>query len=240
MIKNYLFTLCLFSFFLSYAQFQVLDDNGVPLPEGYVFNINTAEEDKATWKFSVRNTSDLEKIRIKLCCEELVNTTGDPFYLFFYTDYLHIHEVEEGECYLDEHDDDIMLVTDEDYELGMHNPEEGECRSWKFCVQQYDENDNKINEPFCFTYRYEPNLSINDIQLKNVNVYPTTIKNSFKVETTEQLALSIYNLSGKLVQEAIVNDNKKVLDLSQLSAQPYILNFINNKGQRYIKKITVE
>lgn len=239
MIRNYLFTtLCFFSFLVTHAQFKVVDNNGNQLPNGYTFITDTEDEKEAKFFFNViKDAPNSDKIYIRLCCKELTNTNGDPFYVFFPTDGIHIHSVKEGECY--DEGNELFEATDEGFEFGFHNPEAGVSKSWKFCLEHYDVENNRSKNSFCFTYKYDPNFSIKDAQLKNVNVYPTTIKNSFKVETSEQLGLSIYNLSGRLIKEEIVNDNK-VLDLSQLSAQPYILNFTNDKGQRYIKKITVQ
>ncbi|MDP0995690.1 hypothetical protein, partial [Klebsiella pneumoniae] len=64
---------------------------------------------------------------------------------------------------------------------------------WRFF--QVDENDNEIGESITYTYRFDPNLSVSDIENNlGVNLQNTIAENYLKIESVNPLGFEIFSL----------------------------------------------
>ncbi|MBU2938721.1 T9SS type A sorting domain-containing protein [Lacinutrix sp. C3R15] len=81
-------------------------------------------------------------------------------------------------------------------------------------------------------------LDVEDNTLQEITMYPNPVKNSlyFKGNITDDLNVSVYNVLGKQVLNAIVNQNQ-ALDVSNLNNGVYIIKFNNyNSTYKFVKQ----
>tara|TARA_R110002111_G_scaffold18_3_gene188 strand:+ start:53964 stop:54497 length:534 start_codon:yes stop_codon:yes gene_type:complete len=109
--------------------------------------------------------------------------------------------------------------------------------SWTFRFQAFDVNGNTLGTPLNVTYNYTPALSIDDSQLSTLEVYPTSVKNELSVNSTEDLTVDFFDLLGRNVKQANIVSGGDKINISDLSAQPYIVRFTNEEGESITKKI---
>lgn len=81
-------------------------------------------------------------------------------------------------------------------------------------------------------------LSLTSNSLDEISIYPNPVKNSlyFEGNMTEDLNVSVYNVLGKQVLNATVNQNQ-ALDVSKLNNGVYIIKFNNyNSTYKFVKQ----
>ena len=87
------------------------------------------------------------------------------------------------------------------------------------------------------THHYTNTSGVSDENLMGVSIYPnpTAGKLFVQLENTAIQSISIFDITGKLVQEDISLSQDKSIDLSLLETGVYIVEVLNNKGD-YQKK----
>lgn len=237
--KLLLLSLVLVSY-LSNAQFQVFDksDNS-QITEGQVFTFSEsdcASSDPCKFDFKVDNTS-AQDIYMKIFVDGLTGTNGNNFQLCF-----------AGQC-------DFNVALNASYPTNAAQISAGASNqfgnnfwnqnpagtatamSWTFRFQAFDAGGTEIGTPLTMTYNYNPALSIDDSDLVNVSVYPTSVKNELNVISNNDLTADFYTILGKRVKQVNVKSGDSKIDISDLSSQLYIVRFTNNEGKQALKKI---
>ena len=86
------------------------------------------------------------------------------------------------------------------------------------------------------------NLSTQEVGKNGFRIYE--INNSqfvIKSETNKtHLSAEVYDLSGKLIQTNTFKTNEAVLNLSLLPKGTYLLNILDNDGNKYSQKVIVK
>lgn len=88
-------------------------------------------------------------------------------------------------------------------------------------------------------YEYNPTLGVNDVVLKanSVKLYPNPLSDRLFIKSTEQIKnISIYNINGQLVKQAIETSNG--IDVSVLPPGLYMIQIItsnNSINQKFLK-----
>ncbi len=220
------------------AQFTVKDDNDNPIVDGQVVEFAQAGFPDGELKFFVTNTGS-NPIKTKIQFVSAVNADGSEMELCYGLCYTGITI---GNSY-PPGTDFIEILPGETTPQGNHflnNATDTSIIDYVFKFYEIDNSGNQIGNPLTMTYRYNPNLGVDDVSNLGVVVNSTIIKGSLDVSTTENMKMTVYNLLGKEVfmQNLTVGNNQ--IDFSNLSSQLYIVKFNNEKGSSKVFKIIVK
>jgi len=237
--KLLLLTLFLVAFVVK-AQYVIVDQNGDEITEGMIYETNSLEYDLAELQFYVTNNGS-DPINMRIEFVSAVNGNGDGFQLCF------------GECYIDldlgqtvpPTPGFIAIASGETTGEGNHyyNSNAGDGVSVQDYVFRYHETDNNgvdIGNSLTITYRYNPLLGTEDFNELNVNISSTIIETEMIVNSVEELDMKVYDLQGRLVKSQKLNNGQQLINMSDLSAQLYIVKFNNIDGASKTMKVLVK
>lgn len=71
----------------------------------------------------------------------------------------------------------------------------------------------------------------------SVKLFPNPTTNAVHIETSERLTLVVSNMTGKILQQTTV-DKEITIDVQALTAGIYFFQFQDNKGKRWVERIT--
>ncbi|MEE1897592.1 T9SS type A sorting domain-containing protein [Flavobacterium rakeshii] len=213
------------------AQITVTHD-GVPFENEEVFTYNTPGSEL---KILVTNTSQTETTYVKIRVDEVLNTTlgnntGNNVQFCIlgicYTG------VTAGVSYPP--NDIVVLAPNTSTEEADHfyssDPGNGEGPTqYSFTVLETDANGDPLNELVSFTYIYSPTAGVNDFEtLKNmgITVNNTVTNNSLNIDATVNATLQVYDINGKVVKTASIENGFQTIDLSSLNSAVYIAKFM--------------
>ena len=222
------------------AQYTVEDSDGNMILDGGVVTYNQVTYPEGSLDFFVNNTSGSETIRMKIEFVSAVNADGSLMELCFGLCYTGIVI---GESY-PPNADYVEILPGEQTLPGnhMYNADPGngtDVLEYVFRFYQIDTGGNEIGEDLTMTYRYDPLLSVADVNGLDVNVFSNSTSNEVTVEAQEELNLVIYDLQGRIVRNQKVNMGRSVINMSNLSSQMYVLHFENNRGISHTTKVVV-
>ncbi|HLU84332.1 MAG TPA: T9SS type A sorting domain-containing protein [Vicingaceae bacterium] len=81
--------------------------------------------------------------------------------------------------------------------------------------------------------------SITELNLANsISIYPNPTNGIFSVEADNMKSIEITSITGEIVQELVINNNKTTIDLTSFSSGIYFAKIITDKGSA-IKKIVL-
>lgn len=241
--KILLIALSFVSYF-SFAQFEVRKTSTDELiTDGQVLNFNESGcgySGDCNFKFKVTNTSGSD-IYMRIFVDAMTNTDGSNFQLCFAGVCLNSVTLNSG------YPSNAALIpagatNSAGNNFWNQNPSGSAAMSWTFRYQAYDAvGGNPIGTPLSVTYNYDPNLSSESFEKPlEVNVFPSVVTNEVNIVSQEQLKVEFYNLLGQNVKQVQIDSNNTVVNVSDLSAQPYILRMTNSNGATITKKIVVK
>ena len=104
-------------------------------------------------------------------------------------------------------------------------------------INAYDYSNNQAKWENHWKYVYETIDHISKNPIENTSIYPNPANELIRISPTDEYSeAAIYNLQGQLIWSDSIYNNQ--ISLSSIQEGTYILNLINNKGQRtYIKII---
>jgi len=113
------------------------------------------------------------------------------------------------------------------------------CYAWVIDVDEYCCNNSW--DPDCQSlYNYcataSGTLNIDDIEFKNIVVYPNPTTSTLNIRTTLDITYTLYDFMGKLIVE---NSKERTIDMSSLANGVYFLS-IEHHGTQFNKKIVKE
>lgn len=245
MKKTSLLFALLFLAGIASAQFTVEDYNGVPILDGDVRGVNTTDPAIATLYFWINNESTTDDILIKIKQESITNSDGSSYQFCF--GMLCIFDVQEGQVYPA---DGIPIMipaggTNPQYDK-FQTENEGDGTNypidyvWKFF--QVDEDDNEIGESITFTYRYDPLLSVNDLEAANLGVilHNTIAARTLRVESINTLMFEIFNLNGQMINTDHISSGISDINTSNLNAGVYFIRFTDGSNNTSTMKFVVK
>lgn len=240
MKKTLLFLGLVLAAFSANAQFEVRDksDDSI-VTDGQTISFSEAGcgySDPCNWKFKVTNTST-ENIYMRIFVDNLVGTDGSLFQLCFAGVCLNNVTLNSGYP-----NTAAMIAPGATNSAGnnfwnQNAPTTTTPMSWSLRFQAFNASGTAIGTPLNVTYNFDPSLSINESSLATLNVYPTNTKNELNVNSNENLTADFYDLLGKNIKQVNIVSGDNTIDISDLSAQPYIIRFTNEEGNSIIKKI---
>tara|TARA_R110002033_G_scaffold165693_2_gene203680 strand:- start:20026 stop:20757 length:732 start_codon:yes stop_codon:yes gene_type:complete len=240
MKKKLLFMSLFLISFVSFAQFEVRDKSDDSLlTDGQIVSFSEAGceyADPCNFKFKVINTSS-EDFYMKIFVDNLTGTDGSDFQLCFATVCLNSIELNSGYP-----STAALISAGSTNSIGNNFWNQNDSAtttpmSWTFRFQQLDASGNNTGTPLSVTYNFNPSLSIDNSELSSLEVYPTSVKNELNVSSNEDLSVEIYDLLGRSVKQTNIISGGDTIDISDLSAQPYIIRFTNEFGDTITKKI---
>ena len=237
--KLLLLTLLLVAFVVK-AQYVIADENGNEFFDGMVYETGSLEYDEAELQFYVTNNGS-EQINMRIEFVSAVNGNGNGFQLCF------------GQCYIDlvigqtvpPTPGFIAIASGETTGIGNHfyneNPGNGtDIQDYVFRYYETDDDGVDIGNSLSITYRYNPLLGTEDFNELNVNISSTIIESEMIVNTIEELEMEVYDLQGRLVKNQRLNIGQQIINMSDLSAQLYIVKFNNVEGASKTMKVLVK
>ncbi len=100
-----------------------------------------------------------------------------------------------------------------------------------------NEDSNVVNNTLISTC--DVHVDIENYLAEEIKVYPVPSNGVFNIDIKEELHLIIYDQTGRPVLNQVVNGSA-VIDLTKNAAGLYLMNFINNKGENYTRRVVVE
>jgi len=226
------------SFSLS-AQYIVQDLDGNPIEDGDVISFGTVLAPDAFIKFKVTNQG-ATAINTRIEFVSASNADGSQFELCYGLCYTGLTI---GESYPPGSD---FIVIEPGMSTGQgnhfYNADAGDGTQiidYVFRFYETDGSGTDIGNSLTFTYRYDPVLGVNDNQLK-IAVASTVISGELAIDVQEDLALAVYDLNGRVVKNIQLEAGQRSINMSDLSAQMYMLHFTNNKGVSQVTKVIVK
>lgn len=226
--------------FAAHAQFEVKDksDNSI-VTDGQTINFSEAGcayADPCNWKFEVTNTSS-EDFYMRIFVDNLVGTDGSDFQLCFAG--VCLNSVTLGNGYPST---PALIASGATNSAGNNFWNQNDSStttpmSWTLRFQAFDASGAEIGTPLSVTYNFDPTLSVDDSVLSTLEIYPTDAKNTLNVSSNENLTANFYDLLGRSVKQVNIVSGDNTIDISELSAQPYIIRFTNEEGESITKKI---
>jgi hypothetical protein len=243
MIKKLLSLTLILTTYFSHAQFDViyLSDNSIVTDgQNYTFaDSSCAYADPCNFKFAVANTS-AQDIYVRIVVDGIVNNTGANFQLCFAS--ICLSNISLNAAYPSTAAF-IPVGTTNDMGNSMWNlnpPRTTTPMSWTFRFQAFDASDNEVGTPTSMTYNYQPTLSSEVSEISSLKVFPTNVQNELNISVDENVSAVFYDLSGRVVKEIRVLPGNQKTDVSDLSAQIYVVRFKNSQGLKSVVKIVKE
>ncbi|WP_339625198.1 hypothetical protein [uncultured Winogradskyella sp.] len=150
------------------------------------------------WKFKVINTSATD-IYMKIFVDNMTNTDGTNFQLCFAN--VCLNSISTGSGY----PNTAALITPGETNVAgnslwnQHPTGTLDAMSWTFRYQAFDAAGNEIGTPLSITYNYNINLSIEEANVTQVDIYPTNVKEELTITSNEVLNAEIFNILGAKV-----------------------------------------
>jgi len=192
--------------------------------------------------FKVRNIGSTTT-NVWVRCQDLVNNNGTQFQLCFGAECL--DGVVVGQVYPSV---GVVLAPNEtngNFDHFLNNNAGNAVFPLDFVFKFFQTNQAtqggaEVGNSFIVTYRYNPNLStdeINQLQTSCVIVKSTIVENELVLDVLKSTTMSIYDLNGKMVYNSKLNYGIQTIDVSDFSSGVYVINFTNAEGNSSNKKI---
>ena len=230
------------SFAIANAQYTVADRAGNVLADGDVIEYGTTQYPDASYEFYVTNNNPSNEIYTRIEFVSATSGKGDGFELCY------------GECITGLSIGQTVPPVPEVLPIGVgettlegnhfFNGDPGNGSSnldFVFAFHQYESNGTtEIGTPLTFTYRYNPTLGVNETRIVKLKVQSTVVSNQLVLTVNEPVSMIIYDLRGRAVKQANFEIGRQEVNMSDLSAQAYILQFKNEQGATQTTKIVVQ
>lgn len=109
-----------------------------------------------------------------------------------------------------------------------------------FKFYQVDNSGNEIGSSLTYTYRYDPNMGIQENGKMQVSVYPTVVEDMMVVNSNEEMKMDIYSLLGNKIKSIQLPRGENQVNMTGLASQVYLVRFENQNGDTLTKKVIVK
>lgn len=227
------------------AQYTVTDDVGNIISNGDIIEYGvygTPGSKDGSLDFFVTNDNPSQTIYTRIEFVAAVNADGSLFELCYG---LCLTGLEVGQT-VPSVPETLAIAVGETTMEGNHfqnfDPgNEVDVLDYIFAFHQYEADGvTEIGTPLTFTYRYDPLLSVKDNKTVNLTLHSTIVRDELVLDVNEAVHLTVYNLLGKKVKEVQLETGRQQVNMSNLSAQPYLLQFTNKSGATKIEKVVVQ
>jgi hypothetical protein len=235
-MKKILFILTLITFANLNAQLVVTKGDNTVITDNQVIGFSVTGT-ASQLDYKLKNTSNQE-IYAKIRCTELVNTNGTNFQFCFDVCY---NEVTAGQTYpfgAGAPPYDTIAANSTNFAgYNFKNLNSSSPADYKFRFFQVDASGIQIGTPINMIYRYDPNLSIEEIEKVNslksmgINLQNNAVTNEMAFQNTQSAKMNVYDMNGKIVLRSNLNSGNQIIDVSYLNNGIFMVNFSNEVGQ---------
>jgi len=231
-----------FCYFLGNSQMVVKKYDGTVINDGDVFTYNTIDEDPASLKFRVHNTSTTESILAKIECTSISNSDGNLFEFCF-----------GGNCFYSVFKGLMNPIDGPGYMIGPGSNSGDFDHFWnkkaesttgdypmdyQFKIFMVDPLGNETGDPVNITYRYAGALAVNDVNHQNIATIKNTVVNDvLTLESKIDTIIQIVDISGKVLHTSKIVKGNNEINLRNLTPGMYIVNIANATGKMISSKI---
>lgn len=219
------------------AQFSVETHDGDPIVDGQTVFFNVTTYPEASLDFYVFNDSATE-INMKVEFVSATNTDGSGMEICF------------GECYTGTSPGtsypigDVVVIQPGTTQTSngdhFYNSDPGngsDALEYEFRFYQVDGGGNQIGDDLSFTYVYDPLLSVGDANALEAAIYPTVTNSDVTVEVKESVAVTVYDVQGRLVKQTSLEAGRQTLSLADLRSNIYLVQLVDNNGRKKTVKV---
>lgn len=234
-MKRNLFLVFVFATVMASAQFTVETHGGDPIVDGQTVTYGTLN---AELGFYVNNESATEEIYMRIEFVSAVNYDGVDMQLCFGLCY---DPIAVGDIYPLGGGVVTILPGENQNQEGdkflNYNDGGGNLIDYNFRFIQVDGGGNEIGEDLTFTYRYDPNLGLNDSNMLNAQIASTNVKDQLVVSAAEDIQIELFDIQGRRVVNQKLSSGTTNVNVSNLPAQMYVVKLTDNQGATQITKI---
>lgn len=231
-MKKILTLLGLFLTTAVFAQFSLEKHSGEPLVDGQTDTYGVYGYGAAELDFYVNNLSTTDQIFMKIEFVSAVNDDGSGVEVCF------------GLCYSNlvigtSYPPGTEVVTIEpgqnqgfpgDHIVNLSDGG-GDPIEYVFRWYQVDANGTEFGDDLSITYRYDPNLGLNDLEV-DAFALSTNVTQYLPVQINEQVQMTLFDLQGRRISETSLASGMHQISVGHLSSQMYLAILENDKGQR--------
>lgn len=234
--KSLLF--CLLAVFVStlaQSQYSIVDSDGNPINDGdVIIKGSTAEADAL--KFYVTNDSGAT---IRSTIEYVSSDVGGNFQVCYGGQCY--DPVTTGNSYPPVSSPQVIepsATTGEGNKMFYNEVDDPQLSNHVFRFYLVNEDGDDIGGDLTFTYRYNPELGLDDVASQlGITVTSTVVSNSISLTSQEDATMQIFDINGRLLQTSNIAIGSQEINLSGLSSQLYIVNFEGASGKKQAIKI---
>lgn len=97
----------------------------------------------------------------------------------------------------------------------------------------------EVGASITFTYRYSPTLGVaaNALENAGINAKSTLVNSQFEFDATSNGSAEMYDINGRMVRTLHFVSGYNSVDVSNLNAGVFILNFTNEEGKKAALKV---
>lgn len=207
-----------------------------------VLTYNSIGGNAAEFKFNINNTTTSD-IKVKIRIMRIINTNGTLLQFCFAGSCL--TGVTEGIAYptVNSYTPIIPTMGNNGNFDHFRNDDPGNGTStveYVLKFYQVDNSGNEIGNSITCTYRYDPLLAtvgFNSLDKLGVQLSSTLVENKLDIISKEPIQLFFYNITGKKVKNTHLISGANSIEVNNLVSGIYLLNFINEKGNKATAKI---
>lgn len=225
------------------AQFSVKDGDGNVINDGDIIEFGTTTYPDAELAFFVTNEGS-ENIYSRVEYISQTNAIDPKFEQLCYGVECYFN-IEIGSTVPPANMEAVEIEPGETTGMGNHfysndmgdDPNENVDFTFTFKLYEDGNSTSEVGETLTLTYRYNPLLSVNDVQQVNLSLISTIVTDQIEMDINEPVQVQLYDYQGRLIKQQKFEVGKHYMNISDLSAQPYLIRFKNEGGAVKTSKI---
>ncbi|UPT72207.1 MAG: T9SS type A sorting domain-containing protein [Flavobacterium sp. JAD_PAG50586_2] len=245
-MKKIIVVIACFYSVLSFSQMTMKKLDGTPILNGDVFTFSTlgdpetaSSSDPAYLGLKIYNSS-ANAINVKMRLISMTNADGNN--VQFCIDPICIGSITVGNAY-PASGNSVVPANGQNGNFDHfinNNPGTNGNGTVEYVLKFYmvDNFGGEFGNSITITYRYAAlGLASNALETAGINVTSTLVKSQFEFDATSNGTAELYDINGKMVTSVNYISGYNTVDVSNLNAAVYILNFTNQEGKKAALKI---
>jgi hypothetical protein len=245
-MKKIIIVIACFSSLLSFSQMTMKKLDGTPIINGDVLTYSVlgdpetaSSADPAYLGLKIYNSS-ANAINVKMRLISMSNADGNN--LQFCIDPICIGTITVGSSYPSSGNSVVPgNGQNGSFDHFINNNPGNGTSNVEYVLKFYMVNSfgAEIGNSITFTYRYSPALGVATNALENagINAKSTLVDSQFEFDANSNGNAGLYDLNGRMITTINYVSGYNYLDVSNLNASVYILNFTNEEGKKAALKI---
>lgn len=244
-MKKIIIAIAFFYSALSFSQMTMKKLDGTPILNGDVFTYTSlgdadfSSSDPAYLGLKIYNSS-ASNINVKMKLISMSNADGNN--LQFCIDPICVGTLTVGNSYPSTGNSVVPANGQNgNFDHFVNNNPGNGTANVEYVLKFYmvDSFGGETGNSITFTYRYSPNLSVltNTLENAGINVKSTLVKSQVEFDANSNGTAALYDINGRMISSVNYNTGYNYIDVSNLNAAVYIMNFTNEEGKKAALKI---